>query len=210
MWFKINIVDGRNHKPLNLSKVVYLELSGNRTSPTIQAKIAISKGFGNGAIYLPLTLKSGKYKVGVYKNWMKNFGPEHFFEQAIFIVNTIYNSENVVSVQDSSLNIQFFPEQMSITKVCRFLAFFIAQCMGTRNKDTAKPDHRNLLFWEPSITIVGTETMEISFYTADLSGKYIRVLQGIGDNRNAGHFSFSFEVKDNTISEKKPAVLERK
>lgn len=110
MWFKINVVDGKNHKPLDLSKVVYVEIIDNNPVPPIQTKVAVSGGFGNGAIYLPLTLKSGKYMVRAYTSWMKNFGSEHFFEQEISIINTIYKSENTESIQDMAKNIQFFAE----------------------------------------------------------------------------------------------------
>lgn len=110
LWFKINLVEGKSHKPLELSKVVYLEIVDDNSVPPIQTKVSVSGGFGHGNVYLPLTLKSGKYVVRAYTNWMKNFGSENFFEQEISIINTMYKSEVTEGTQDLAQSIQFFPE----------------------------------------------------------------------------------------------------
>lgn len=117
MWFKINLVNAKNLAPLDLSKVVYLEVVDNNNNTPIQTKISVSKGFGNGAVYLPLSLKSGNYIVRAYTNWMKNFGAEHFFEEEVTIVNTYYKSSptaEAIEIEESPVDIQFFPEGGSL------------------------------------------------------------------------------------------------
>src|SRR5687767_9320499 len=62
-WFKIYCVDGSTHKPLDISKVAYIELIDRSNTAVLQAKIELANGFGNGAIFFPATLQSGSYKI---------------------------------------------------------------------------------------------------------------------------------------------------
>jgi uncharacterized protein YfaS (alpha-2-macroglobulin family) len=74
-WFKLYDVDASFNKPLEMSKVAYVELLNDKNKPVLQAKIALDEGFGNGSFQLPADLESGKYKIRAYTNWMKNFSP---------------------------------------------------------------------------------------------------------------------------------------
>src|ERR1700722_12778072 len=70
LWFKIYCVDGNDHKPLNLSKVVYVEVLDNNQTAVIQAKVALKNGIGNGSLYIPVTVNNGNYKFRAYTSWM--------------------------------------------------------------------------------------------------------------------------------------------
>lgn len=59
-----------------------------------------------------------------------------------------------------------------------------------------KPDYRNVLYWSPDIKIK-TGKQDISFYTSDIPGKYIVLIQGISDVGSAGVATASFTVKSN-------------
>src|ERR1700759_4854147 len=41
LWFKIYLVDGIQNKPLDMSKVVYVEVLDDAQNPVMQAKIAM-------------------------------------------------------------------------------------------------------------------------------------------------------------------------
>jgi len=58
-----------------------------------------------------------------------------------------------------------------------------------------QPDFRNLLYWSPAIHTDGQGKKESSFYTSDLPGKYVAVIQGIAGNGEAGAKYIYFEVK---------------
>jgi hypothetical protein len=60
-------------------------------------------------------------------------------------------------------------------------------------KESRLPDYRNVLFWTPEIKTNGNK--QFSFYTSDIKGKYIVVLQGIDMNGNPGYTTTRFEVK---------------
>ena len=57
------------------------------------------------------------------------------------------------------------------------------------------PDFRSLLYWLPEIYTDAAGNAHIEFYTSDISGRYIAVLQGMDDAGHAGSARFSFEVR---------------
>lgn len=62
-------------------------------------------------------------------------------------------------------------------------------------KTSRMPDFRNVLYWSPSITTNAQGIGEFSFYTSDLKGTYIGVINGLSTTGVPGVGSFSFEVK---------------
>ena len=114
LWFKIYCVDGNDHKPLNLSKVVYIDLLDNNQVPVIQAKAAIKNGSGDGSLYVPVTVNTGNYKLRAYTNWMKNFSPDFYFEKTITLVNPLKSPEALTVTSVPAYDIQFFPEGGSL------------------------------------------------------------------------------------------------
>ncbi|MBO9200175.1 MULTISPECIES: hypothetical protein [Niastella] len=56
------------------------------------------------------------------------------------------------------------------------------------------PDFRNLLFWEPDVQTDASGNATVEFYTSDMKGKYVAVLQGIDEAGYAGSYYFTFDV----------------
>lgn len=110
LWFKLYTVDEDIHKPINLSKIAYVEMLDSANKPVLQAKIELDKGIGKGSFYLPLTLNSGNYILRAYTNWMKNAGPDYFFAKPVTIVNVQKISPSNTNASVGSYNLQFFPE----------------------------------------------------------------------------------------------------
>jgi hypothetical protein len=109
IWFKIYCVDATTHKPLDVSKVVYIDVLDNGQNAVMQAKIALKNGVGNGSFVIPVSNNSGSYRLRAYTNWMKNFSPDYFFAKDITIVNTL-KSPDVVKASGTAYDVQFFPE----------------------------------------------------------------------------------------------------
>ncbi len=109
-WFKLYDVDASFHRPLDLSKLAYVEILDKNNKQVLQAKIALKNGDGNGSLYLPPSLESGQYRLRSYTNWMKNFSANYFFEKNITIINSrkVYEADTTKKKEDYS--IQFFPE----------------------------------------------------------------------------------------------------
>ena len=72
-WFKVYNLNANNHLLSDLSTIVYVELFNTDNEPTIQLKIPVKNGLGEGSIDLPNNLKSGNYVLRAYTHWMKNF-----------------------------------------------------------------------------------------------------------------------------------------
>ena len=109
-WFKLYAVDAASHHPLALSKVAYLEWLDRNNKPVLQTKIGLDKGHGHGSIFLPLTIRSGNYKLRAYTSWMKNDGEEWFFEKNITVVNCQGSAESPITQASLTYELRFFPE----------------------------------------------------------------------------------------------------
>jgi hypothetical protein len=57
------------------------------------------------------------------------------------------------------------------------------------------PDFRDLLYWSPDLRTNEQGKGEISFYSSDIPGKYVIVLQGLTDSGIPGSKSAFFEIK---------------
>ena len=109
-WFKIYNVDAIFNKPLNISKVAYVELIDNNNKAVWQEKIALTEGTGNGSILIPNAITTGNYTLRAYTNWMKNFNASFFFEKKISILNPSLTQENNYTPSKENYSIQIFPE----------------------------------------------------------------------------------------------------
>jgi hypothetical protein len=109
-WFKLYLVNATTGRPMDLSKAAYLEWLDKDNKPILQAKAGLSKGYGDGSVYLPLALRSGEYKLRAYTNWMKNYGADWFFEKTITVVNARRSAELSAVADTLQYPVAFFPE----------------------------------------------------------------------------------------------------
>lgn len=110
MWFKVYCVDGTTHRPLDMSKVTYLELLDKERKPVLQTKLPMVDGSGNGTWMLPTSLSSGNYLLRAYTSWMKNYSADFFFEKAVTIVNPFKRLGLPLVSGQPGYDMQFFPE----------------------------------------------------------------------------------------------------
>ncbi len=110
MWFKIYYVDGTRHRALDLSKVCYLEIIDDIGTSVAQTKVKITRGGGNGSLFIPATMNTGNYTVRAYTNWMKNTSPEYFFHTNITIINPFRTPDPTTASAAKQPDAQFFPE----------------------------------------------------------------------------------------------------
>ncbi|MBS1601047.1 MAG: hypothetical protein JST42_00165 [Bacteroidetes bacterium] len=109
-WFKLYVVEATSHRPLDLSKIAYLEWLDGNNKPVLQEKIGLDKGHGDGSVYLPLTMRSGNYKLRAYTAWMKNYGEDWYFEKAISVANVRRSAEASIVAAAPKYGVSFFPE----------------------------------------------------------------------------------------------------
>ncbi len=110
LWFRLFYVDGTYHRPLDVSKVAYLELLDKDQKAVVQAKVAIDSSRGMGSLLLPTSLVSGTYALRAYTQWMKTTSPDFVFEKPITIVNTFRKLSLPLPTDSLAYDAQFFPE----------------------------------------------------------------------------------------------------
>lgn len=110
IWFKVYLVNARNHKPVDQS-IAFVDLLNSEGEIVIQKQIQISNGGGTGDFSLSsLQLSSGNYTVRGYTNYMRNFDSEDLFYKQIEIVST-QSTFNLLQNSDvPEVNMRFFPE----------------------------------------------------------------------------------------------------
>jgi hypothetical protein len=112
LWLKAYAVDGTYHRPLAMSQVAYVEVLDAARQPVAQAKIAMVQAMGQGSLELPAELATGRYVVRAYTNWMKNAGPEFYFQCPITVVSTTTPASAATTATKPSpaYDVQFFAE----------------------------------------------------------------------------------------------------
>lgn len=116
IWFKAYVIDAKTSAPSMLSNILYVELINEKDSVTKQLKLPMESGITWGDFKLADTLKDGNYRVRAYTQWMRNAGPDFFFDKTIKIGNAWTNevftkTSNVLSTEGNmdkvSSTIQF-------------------------------------------------------------------------------------------------------
>jgi hypothetical protein len=110
LWFKVYNVDGIFMKPLNLSKVVYVEVLDEKQNPVLQTKIAMKDGAGSGSLYIPVNLSTGNFVLRAYTSWMKNFSPDCYYSKKLIIINPLKSPDKADKKALPAYDVQFFPE----------------------------------------------------------------------------------------------------
>ncbi|MEZ4900348.1 MAG: hypothetical protein R2822_00515 [Spirosomataceae bacterium] len=117
IWFKTFCVDTKTNHPLEMSKVAYLDVLDKEHNSVLQTKISLEKGRGFGSLFIPPFLASGHYSIRSYTNWMKNLGPDFFFETAITIVNPFSKPTlHPLPTTTVAYDLQLFPEGGNLVK----------------------------------------------------------------------------------------------
>jgi hypothetical protein len=92
IWFKAYVTVGPKHQVSALSGALNVELIDDRDSVKQSIKIKLNAGLGYGDFALSDTLAAGSYRIRAYTNWMRNAGPDYFFDKTIQIGNAINNT----------------------------------------------------------------------------------------------------------------------
>lgn len=87
LFFKGYFAYGNPFLRDELSKVLHVEVVSADRDRIIEKKFPIRDGIVVGDFYLPDTLNGEKYFLRAYTNWMRNYGPNQYFLQAISVLN---------------------------------------------------------------------------------------------------------------------------
>ncbi|MEZ0485121.1 hypothetical protein [Fibrella aquatica] len=110
LWFRLFYVDGSLHRPLDVSRVAYLELLDKDQKAVVQTKVTLDSSRGMGSVFLPTSLLSGHYTLRAYTQWMKITSPEFLFEKTITLINPFRRLGLPLPSDSLAYEAQFFPE----------------------------------------------------------------------------------------------------
>jgi len=91
IWFKAYVTNATKGSLTEISNALYVELINENDSVKKQIKIPLTAGLGWGDFKLTDTLQEGNYRIRAYTQWMRNAGPEFFFDKTIKIGNAWAN-----------------------------------------------------------------------------------------------------------------------
>lgn len=92
IWFKAYVTLGAKHQLSMLSGAVYVDLINEKDSTSASLKLPLSAGMANGEFVLAdSSMNDGNYRIRAYTQWMRNAGPEYFYDKVIKVGNSISN-----------------------------------------------------------------------------------------------------------------------
>jgi len=104
LWFKAYVVTGARHYLSGISYVLNVDLVNEQNIIRKSIKLPIANGLTRGDFILGDTIPEGNYRIRAYTNWMRNAGPEYFFDKTFKIVNSISNEVFTRSAYTYTLN----------------------------------------------------------------------------------------------------------
>jgi len=109
IWFKAYVTDSKTAEPTSQSKVLYVELIDENDSLKNQLILPMRNGISWGDFKLSDTINEGNYRIRAYTQWMRNAGPDFFFDKTIKIGNSWANKVFMkVSHEKLNTSIRFF------------------------------------------------------------------------------------------------------
>lgn len=100
VWLKL-LISTPDGKPLDFSKVGYVELLGDNVSQ-VQLKVELSHGTGSGSLVIPTTFPTGYYRLTAYTRYMRNESPIPLFEKIIGVINPFVQEEKKSQPADTN------------------------------------------------------------------------------------------------------------
>jgi hypothetical protein len=134
IWFKTYLIDALDRLPTDHSSNLHVELISPSSDIISSRVVRLDSGLGHGDFKLVASLKSGRYKIRAYTNYMRNFSDRLFFNKEIFVINSDNEKEDTkedVKYVENKTELSFFPEGGSlIDNVSSVVAFKAVNSLG--------------------------------------------------------------------------------
>ncbi len=126
IWFKAYLIDALDRLLTDHSNSLHVELISPSLKIISNRIIRLDGGLGNGDFKLSGDIKSGRYTIRAYTNYMRNYGDQLFFNKEIAVINSADSSKisERVKYVENRIQVSFFPEGGSlIDNVSSIVAF---------------------------------------------------------------------------------------
>ncbi|SDD19965.1 hypothetical protein SAMN05216464_10138 [Mucilaginibacter pineti] len=91
IWFKAYVTVGSRHQLSALSGAVYADLINEKDSVEKSIKLPLSAGMAKGNFVISDTLMSGNYRIRAYTQWMRNAGPDYYYDHTFAVIKGFEN-----------------------------------------------------------------------------------------------------------------------
>ncbi len=118
IWFKAYLIDATDRILTDHSNNLHVELMSPDLKIILSRTVRMDSGLGNGDFVLGKELKSGKYWIRAYTNYMRNSSDSLFFIKGVFIVSPAENdklSSDSAGYISNKIELGFYPESGSLT-----------------------------------------------------------------------------------------------
>jgi hypothetical protein len=133
IWFKAYLIDALDRLLTDHSSNLHVELISPSSKIIFSRNIRLEGGLGNGDFKLPDDIRTGRYKLRAYTNYMRNFSDQLFFSKEIAVINSTDASEisDRVKYVENKIQVSFFPEGGSLVdNVSSIVAFKATNYLG--------------------------------------------------------------------------------
>ena len=133
IWFKAYLIDALDRLLTDHSSNLHVELISPSSKIVSFKNIRLEGGLGNGDFKLSTDIKSGRYKLRAYTNYMRNFSDQLFFTKEIIIINSTDTDTTPAEVKyvENQILLTFFPEGGSmVDNVSSNVAFKAVNSLG--------------------------------------------------------------------------------
>ncbi len=135
IWFKAYVTDWKTGLLSPMSAVIYVELINQSDKIEKKIKLPMQNGITWGDFKLTDTLKEGNYRIRAYTQWMRNAGPEFFFDKTIKIGNSWTNkvftkTQYKALNQDSTRAVISFADEKNKPIVDKIIEFSVGPLKG--------------------------------------------------------------------------------
>jgi hypothetical protein len=133
IWFKAYLIDALDRTLTENSSNLHVELISPSSKIISTRIIQLAGGLGKGDFKLSVDVRSGRYKIRAYTNYMRNFSDQLFFCKDITVINSTDSSQvsDQVKYVENKLYVSFFPEGGSLVdNVSSVVAFKAENYLG--------------------------------------------------------------------------------
>jgi hypothetical protein len=134
IWFKAYLIDAFDRLLTDHSSNLHVELISPSSKIVSSMIIRLDGGLGNCDFKLPDDIRSGRYKLRAYTNYMRNFSDQLFFSKEIIVINSTDEQDEIsgeVKYVKNNIQLSFFPEGGSlVNNISSIVAFKAINNLG--------------------------------------------------------------------------------
>ncbi len=135
IWFKAYVTDWKTGQLSDMSNILYVELINQDNKVEKKLRLPMQNGLSWGDFKLTDTLAEGNYRVRAYTQWMRNGGPDFFFDKTIKIGsswnNKVFTKTQFTDIgKDSTRAVISFTDQKGNPITGKAIEFSLATQKG--------------------------------------------------------------------------------